>query len=151
MRNGLLQFEVARRSGRDKYRIDLQDMAQKNANNKRGGRVRNLRQVQLRVILSDDDWFDTLNEDGANTMHWQVCLDNGWEMMADNLTSELSAFLEQHGGAAGVVTMTHRWTNPWGKSKETQYTFDLDQMTQRNHDSDRTRAIRLVSMQILAQ
>ena len=150
MRNDLLHFEVTRRSGRDKYCIDLQDMTQKNANKKRGGRVRNLRQVQVRVILSEGAEGGRFDPFDGGTMHWQVWLDNGWDMMTDSLSSELSAHLEQHGDS-GVVTLTHHWTNPWGKPKETQYTFDLDQMTQRNHDSDRTRAIRLVSMQILAQ
>ena len=77
-----------------------------------------------------------------------MCLDNGWEPMANNLGCGLSASLDEHGDKASVVQATHHWTNPGGKSKTTEYSFDLEKMTQRNPDSNTTRPIRLVRVQI---
>ena len=121
-------------------------MVQTSASKKRGGRSRRLRQVQLRVIFSKDGWVG--KQDDANTAHWQVRLDSGWDMMADSLNSNLSTFVEKNGNA-GVVTLKHHWTNPGGRSKTTEYSFHLDQMTQQNPDSGTTREIRQVSMTIL--
>ena len=109
LRDDQLQFEITRRSGNDRYWIDLKKMVQTNANKKRGGRARRLRQVQLRVIFSKDGWAG--KQDDASTAHWQVRLDSGWDMMADNLNSDLSRFVEKNGNA-GVVTLKHHWTNP---------------------------------------
>ena len=85
----------------------------------------------------------------GTTKHWQVRDDSGWIMMAAPLSYQLTTQYDNH-GKTGSVTLTHHWISQRdGKAKTTQYTFDLDQMNQRNHDSWKTRPIRYVSMLLL--
>ena len=128
-------------------------MTQKNANRHRGGRIRELRQIRLNIILNNEGWVGKRDGSvrGKCEEQWQVRLDNGWEPMANNLGCGLSTSLDEHGDKASDVQATHHWTNPWGKSKTTEYSFFLDKMTQRNPDSSTERPIRLVSVHILRQ
>ena len=140
-------FNVQRRNGKDTYHIDLYQMTQKNGNKHRGGRIRELRQIGLKIILNNEGWVGERDKSyqGRCEEQWQVQFDHGWEQMASNLENQLSTSLDE---GIKVVQATHFWTNPWRKSKTTVYSFDLEKMTQRNPDSNTTRPIRLVRVQI---
>ena len=140
-------FNVQRRNGKDTYHIDLYQMTQKIGNKHRGGRIRELRQIGLKIILNNEGWVGERDKSyqGRCEEQWQVQFDHGWEQMASNLENQLSTSLDE---GIKVVQATHFWTNPWGKSKTTVYSFDLEKMTQRNPDSNTTRPIRLVRVQI---
>ena len=151
---GELQFELPRRKGQDKYLIDLHRLVQTNGNQKQGGKVRKLRQILQRVILNKDGFQNDMGS--ASTLHWQMLDDSGWSMMADRTSRDLSQLLLKNASAsvkeALLVTLPHDWVQPKsGKAKTTLYTYDLDQMTQRNHDSNKKREIRMVSTQILLE
>ena len=127
-------------------------MTQTNANRHQGGKLRELRQVRLNIILNNEGWVGKRDDSvrGKCEEQWQVCLDNGWEPMANNLGCGLSKFLDEHGDRAFVVQLPHEWTNG-RRSKTTDYSFNLNNMTQCNPDSGKERPIRLASVHILQQ
>ena len=103
-------------------------MTQTNANSRQGGRVRELRQIRLNIIIPNNEgWVDKRDDSPNNEgWQWQVRLPNGWASMPSNLGNELS---KAHEHGICDVQATHRWTNPGGKSKTTEYSFDLERMT----------------------
>ena len=70
-------------------------------------------------------------------------------MMAAQLSDQLTAHYAIH-GKTGQVQLTHNWKSPRdGKEKTTQYTYDLDQMNRKNHDTWKKRPIIYVRMLVL--